>query len=186
MPLVHTRPIARSLYLGSLALLQFALAVQVAPSLARTFKAHALFASLHDGWTVAAHLGGLALAVIGAAVALNFPLLALARHAKRGRLRFLGLPRWAIHLATAGAALFAAALIGAAGVALLPGDVREMVAPIAQSAATAGTAMMAAGALCAELLRRSIPPVPVPQAPWQCTPARIVALDPLDRSARLA
>ncbi len=186
MPLVLARPMSRTLYLGTLATLQFALAVEVAPPLARTFKAHALFASLHDGWPVFAHLGGLALAVVGAAVALQFPLLAILRHAKRGRLRFLGLPRWAIHAAIVGGALFAVALLAAAVGALLPPDARAALAPIAKSTASAGTAMMAAGALCAELLRRSIPPLPVPAAPWQCTPVRLEALDPVELGTRAA
>ncbi len=186
MPLIHIRPMSRSLYLGTLAMLQLALATQVAPPLARTFKAQALFASLHDGWPVAAHLAGFMLAVGGAALALQFPMLAILRHAKRGRLRFAGLPNWAIHVAIGGAALFAVALITAAVEALLPTEARRALAPIAQSAAIAGTAVMAAGALCAELLRRSVAPVPVPAAPWRCTPVRIEAHDPLELDTRVA
>ncbi len=186
MPLVHVRPISRSLYLGTLLMLQLALVTQVAPPLARTFKAHALFASLHDGWPVAAHLVGLVLSVAGAALALQFPLLAIARHAKRGTSRFAGLPHWAIGVAVAGAALFASALITAAIGRLLSDDTRDALFAIAQSTAIAGTAVMAAGALCAELLRRSVAPVPVPTAPWQCTPARIEALDPSERVTRVA
>ena len=176
MRLRHADPISRPLYLGSLALLQLALAAHVAPPLARTFKAHALFASLHDGWPVAVEFAGVALAVVGAAVALAFPMLALARHAKRGRMRFLGLPRWAIGVGIAGGALFAAALIATALAALLP-LARDVLAPLAQSATIGGTAMMAAGALCAELLRRSIPPLPLANAPWHCTPARLSSVD---------
>jgi hypothetical protein len=173
---IRTRPLSRSLYLCMLALLQLALAAHVAPALARTFKAHALFASLHDGWPAAAHLGGLALAIVGAAIALQFPLLALARHAKRGPLRFLGLPPWATHVGLAGAVVFALALVGAAIVALDPG-VREVVAPVVQSAATAGTATMAAGALCAEMLRRSVPPAPFVAAPRRAGTAKAETID---------
>jgi hypothetical protein len=185
MPLVRVRPMSRSLYLGTLVLLQLALATQIAPPIARTFKAHALFASLHDGWPVAAHLAGLVLAVAGAALALQFPMLAILRHAKRGRLRFAGLPNWAIRLAFGGGALFAAALIAFAIGALLPAETRTALAPVAQSATIAGTALMAAGALCAELLRRSVGPIPVPAAPWQCTPVQIEALDPIEPSVRI-
>jgi hypothetical protein len=181
---VHARPIFRSLYLGTLALLQLALLTQIAPPLARTLKAHALFASLHDGWPVFAHLAGLALAVIGGALALQFPLLALHRHWKRGRIRFAGLPRWAILVATAGAALFVAALAAVPMLALLPLSTRGGLAPVAQSIAIAGTAMMAAGALWAELLRRSVAPVPVPA--WQCTTARVEPLMPAADTARAA
>src|SRR5512138_2297714 len=99
MPLVHVRPMSRSFYLGTLLMLQLALITQVAPPLARMFKAQALFASLHDGWPVAVHLVGFMLSVGGAALALQFPLLAIVRHTKRGRLRFAGLPNWAIRVA---------------------------------------------------------------------------------------
>lgn len=180
MPFASTAPVSRSLYLATLALLQLALALEVAPPLARTFKAHALFASLHEGWPVAAHLAGIVLAVIGSALALQFPLLALARHAKRGATRFRGLPRWAVHVAIAGAAVFAAALVATSIGALLSNETRAALAPLAQCGASAGTAMMSAGALCAELLRRSIAPVPVPSAPWRCVPVRLQALDPIE------
>jgi len=177
---------SRSFYLGTLVMLQLALVTQVAPPLARMFKAHALFASLHDGWTVAPHLMGLVLSVAGAALALQFPLLAIVRHAKRGRARFAGLPDWAICVAIAGAALFGSAPIIAAVAAVLPDDARASLSAIAQSAAISGTAVMAAGALSAELLRRSIAPVPVPPAPWQCEAVRIEALDPLEPVSRAA
>lgn len=186
MPLVHVRSMSRSFYLGALFMLQLALVTQVAPPLARTFKAHALFASLHDGWPVAAHLTGFMLSVAGAALALQFPLLAIVRHAKRGRLRFAGLPNWAIGVAIAGAAMFAAALITTAIGALVPVEARGSLLAIAQSMAIAGTAVMAAGALCAELLRRSVAPLPVAEAPWQCTPVRIEALDALEPGTRAA
>jgi hypothetical protein len=183
---IHVRPTSRSLYLGTLFMLQLALVTQVAPPLARMFKAHAMFASLHDGWTVAAHLAGLVLSVAGAALALQFPLLAIVRHTKRGAPRFAGLPRWAIRVAIAGAALFACALAITAIAAVLSDDARGALSAVARSAAVAGTAVMAAGALCAELLRRSVPPVAVPQAPWQCETVRIRPLDALERSARAA
>jgi hypothetical protein len=185
MPRFQVRPMSRTLYLGTLALLQLALFAHVAPPLARTFKAHALFASLHDGWAVAAQLAAVALAVAGAAIALAFPLLALSRHAKRGRLRFLGLPRWAIRVGIAGGALFALALVATALATLLPA-LREALAPLGQSAAIGGTALMAAGALCAELLRRSIPPVPSVDAPWRCAPVRIAAIDRSESAERVA
>ena len=53
------------------------------------------------------------LAVAGAALALAFPGVALARHRRAGASRFLGLPGWAVALALAGTSLLARRALGA-------------------------------------------------------------------------
>src|SRR4249920_2813012 len=94
----------RAAYLAALALLQAALLIDVAPRLAAALVPRAHLA-LGPAWLTVAQGAGYALALAGSAIALAFPVIAFARHA-RGRMRFLGLPRFGIWLAIAGASAF--------------------------------------------------------------------------------
>ena len=171
------RRLERAAYFAALTLLQAALMIDVAPRLAVALipRAH-----LADGpaWLSVAQVAGYALALAGSAIALAFPAIALARHAQRGRMRFLGLPRFGTWLAIAGASAFAAAqaLAWAAHSSLAIAG--AAVAGIAPSLASGGIALMAAGALTAEVLRRGVAPLRVPIAPWHCRPVRIEVIGP--------
>jgi hypothetical protein len=90
----------------------------------------------------------------GKAVALAAPSLALLRHRQRGERRRSGIPRWSAVVAVAGAALFVAAAVPWWLVRLLPVEWRVDALLATEPGAEAGAALMAAGALCAELLRR--------------------------------
>jgi hypothetical protein len=146
----------RRLYLATLLTLQFALLVRVAPSLGSALRADAALGVLPDGWLTAVQFASAAGAVIGGALALTFPGLALLRHRQRGECRFRGMPRWAIGLALTGGSVFAAALLIGELLPLLARGTPMAVLLLARSAINAGLALMAAGVLCAELLRRSV------------------------------
>lgn len=169
----------RAAYLAALGLLQAALMIDVAPRLATALVPRAHVA-IDPAWLTFAQVAGYALALTGSAVALAFPAIALARHAQRGRMRFLGLPRFATWLTVAGASAFAAAQALAWIAHSSPAIADAAVAGIAASLASGGVALMAAGALTAEVLRRGFAPVPVPIAPWYCRPVRIEVIDPAE------
>ncbi len=146
----------RRLYLSTLLALQFALLVRVAPPLAHALRADAALAAIPDGWLAALQLASAVGAVAGGALALTFPGLALLRHRQRGEIRFRGVPRWAVGLALAGCSVFAAALVLGEILPLLGQQVPVTATLLARPALNAGLALMAAGTLCAELLRRSV------------------------------
>ena len=174
----------RAAYLAALALLQAALMIDVAPRLAAALAPHAHF-GFNPAWLSVVQAAGYALALAGSATVLAFPALALARHAQRGRMRFLGLPRFGIRVAVAGAIAFAAAQalawIAHSSLAIVDSSASE----IAASLSSGGIALLAAGALTAEVLRRGVVPMRIPIAPWHCRPVRIEVLDPPELATRL-
>jgi len=162
----------RRLYLASLVLLQFALIERVAPTVRATFGGTTpLAGAVPDGWLALVELACTALALAGTAVALASPALALLRHRQRGERRCRGVPRWGAVVAIAGAALFLAAAVPWWLVWLLPVEWRVDALLATEPVAEAGRALMAAGALCAELLRRGAHPVTV--APRCVAPQRV-------------
>jgi hypothetical protein len=150
------RPVPlRRAYLAALAVLQVAIAVHAAPVLVPPMSRLTAYAAFHGGGAGALLLVLTALAAIGAAIALAFPALALARHLRRGDRRFAGVPIAAAALATAGAAVL---LVGAAALAVagsLPPEWRTLAVHGGRASIAAGFALTAAGALAGELLRRS-------------------------------
>ena len=173
---------ARAAYLLTLAYFQGAVLVNVAPPLAALLArdVHALGADAPSLVRAAAY----ALTLAGASIALAFPTLALARHAQRGRCRFRGLPRSWIGVALTGALLHALAQIATLAARFAPASIDIAVLGAAPVLANAGIALMAAGALVAEVLRRSIAPVRVPIAPWHCQPVRVEVIDPPELATR--
>lgn len=149
----------RRLYIATLLALQLVLLVRVAPRLAVALHADAALGALPGGVPALAQWLGAAAAIVGVALALVFPGVALLRHQQRGKIRFIGLPRWAVALALAGGAVLAAGLMLNAALPLLPSGARLAAALVARGAQNAGLALGAAGALCAELLRRSVMPL---------------------------
>jgi len=150
----------RPLYLASLLLLQLLLIVEVAPGWGRALAAGTVTVSVHDGWRAAVTLAGAGMALAGSAIALAAPSLALLRHHQRGARRFDGVPRWAARLTIAGAVLFLAASAPWWLARVLPVESRVDTLLACAPCITAGMALMAAGALCAEVLRRGVRPVP--------------------------
>jgi hypothetical protein len=136
--------------------LQLALLVRVAPRLGHALHVDAAIGALPGGFPAAAQIASAAVAVIGVALALVFPGVAWLRHCQRGEMRFRGLPKWAVTVTLVGGAIAVAGL-GLHGLSpLLPADLQIAVVHVARPAQNAGLALMAAGALCAELLRRSV------------------------------
>jgi hypothetical protein len=147
----------RTAYVAALSILQVALIVELAPSLALAFRANALAGLATEGWPALLQLFAMGVAVGGTALALVFPGVALARHVRSGPMRFLGLPRWAIALAIAGVVLLGAATLGLVLASALPADIRVNVLLVSRPALAGGLALATAGVLCGELLRRSVP-----------------------------
>jgi hypothetical protein len=146
----------RPLYLAALSVLQLALFAKFAPPLALALRTDISPGLAPDGWPAMLELVATGLAVSGAALALAFPGVALARHRRAGAHRFLGLPRWAIAVALAGASLLAAAALVATLAPILPAGVGRAAELVTRSVIAGGLAMATAGVLCAELLRRSV------------------------------
>ena len=147
----------RPFYLAALLILQLALIVKLAPPLAQALRVDALAGLAPDGWPALLQLLATGFAVAGAALALVFPGMALARHQRAGTQRYLGLPAWAVGLALAGIALLAAAAVGRALAPIMPAEARAIALLVCRPAITGGLALATAGVLCAELLRRSVP-----------------------------
>ncbi len=146
----------RKLYLATLLALQFGLLLRVGPALGDALGRDAALGAIPGGWFAVLHYASAAGAVFGAAVALTFPALALLRHRQRGDPRFRGMPRWAVGMALTGGGVLATALfVGSALPGLAP-DARWTAILVERPALDAGLALMAAGTLCAELLRRSV------------------------------
>ena len=101
-------------------------------------------------------LAAVIVTVFAMSVALAFPVLALARHCRRGPQRFVGLPDWATVLAACGAIALCAGWLAHGLVPALPAETRFTALLVARSVGAAGLALATAGVLCAELLRRSV------------------------------
>jgi len=174
--------IERSAYLATLVVLQLALLLDVAPPLAATLAGDVHAAGAGGPSLVGA--AGYALILVGTAIVLAFPALALARHAQRGRCRFRGLPRPCIGAALTGTLLYALAQMSSLAFRLAPTSIDVPMALAIPSITAGGIAIMAAGTLAAEVLRRSVAPVRVPIAPWHCRPVRIEVIDPPELATR--
>jgi hypothetical protein len=174
----------RRLYLITLLALQLALLVRVAPRLGHALHVDAAIGALPGGWPVVAQFAIAAVAVIGVALALVFPGVAWLRHCQRGEARFRGLPRWAVKLTLVGAAVAAGGLLLLGLAPLLPADLQSAIALVGRPAQNAGLALMAAGALCAELLRRSVGAPLTPSPPRRFPTERIEVTDPPELRTR--
>ena len=146
----------RPLYLATLLILQAALILKLAPPLANAIRTDVAPGLAPGGWPALLQLVATATAVAGASLALAFPVVAMSRHRRGGLLRFLGLPGWAIALALAGVAVFLAGSLALASVPMLPVDARMTVVLLARTGTAGGLALMIAGVLSAELLRRNV------------------------------
>jgi len=146
----------RTLYLVTLVVLQIALIGWISPRLAQALQFETAPGLAPGGWPAMLQLLATAATVVGTSVALAFPALALVRHRRSGPLRFLGLPGWATALASCAIAAMCTAFVALALIPMLPADARMTAALIARPIAAGGLALAAAGALCAELLRRSV------------------------------
>jgi hypothetical protein len=171
----------RWLYLATLVALQATLVAVVAPVLAEAVRTG--LPGLEDPVDIARAAAG-TVAIAATALTLAFPGFALARHHRRGRARFAGLPRWAIAKALAGGGVFVAAL-ALAGIAALPGagDAPGF-ADLAAAARNAGIALMAAGTLCAEVLRRPAGIPDAADASRAMSPPRHEVVAPADLATR--
>jgi hypothetical protein len=146
----------RRLYQVTLVALQVALLIQFAPPLAQALWRGVGLGAFPGGSFAVLQVASAAAAIGGGALALAFPGFALLRHRQRGQARFGGLPRWSVALALAGAAVFlVGASLNSVAPLLAPSD-RMAAALIARSMLNAGLALMAAGVLCAEVLRRGV------------------------------
>lgn len=146
----------RTCYLAALCVLQVMLAWHLVPIVALVLMRHVPLGRAADGWPAVMEIASAALCVVGAGLSLAYPCIVVMRHVQRGVQRFTGLPRWAVVLTFIGCALLAAdaALRGLAPWLPMidhrtPGTMFPLAAP--------GVALMSAGALFAELLRRSLP-----------------------------
>lgn len=146
----------RPCYLAALCVLQLMLAWQFVPIVALVLMRHVPLGHAADGWAAVTEVASAALCVVGAGLTLSYPCIALMRHVQRGAQRFTGLPRWALVLVFAGGALLAmhfALRVAAPWLPLV--DERPLTAMLPLAAP--GVALMSAGALFAELLRRTRP-----------------------------
>jgi hypothetical protein len=144
----------RMFYFATLFTLQCALLVKAGPPLWRGLRLDTVLASAKDGRVDYAPLAVTGLAVLGVVLTLSFPTIASLRHCQRGEAHFCGVPRWAVAIALAGAAIL---LIGYALQSLAPLSSinwRLAVSVTARNAITAGAGLMTAGVLCAELMHR--------------------------------
>lgn len=146
----------RHLYQGTLVALQCALLFELAPPLARALARGTALGAFPDGALGVVQVATAIAAIGGGALALAFPLFALLRHVQRGRPRFGGLPRWAVALALAGGIVFVLGALLNGVVPWLAADSRMAALLTARPLLNAGLAAMAAGVLCAEVLRRSV------------------------------
>lgn len=176
----------RHLYQGTLVALQLALGLELAPLLAQALRRGLALDALSDP-ALGLVQGAAAIAAIGGgALALAFPLLALLRHRQRGPLRFDALPRWAVALAVTGGAAFVLGALLHATVPLLAAEARMAIVLTARPLGYAGLALMAAGVLWAELLRRSIQVPRAAVAPRDAPAGRIEVTHPRELATRAA
>lgn len=145
----------RKFYLGTLLMLQWALLVQAGPPLWRGLRLDTVLTASRAGHVDYAPLAVTGLAVLGVVLTLSFPTVVSMRHCLRGETHFCGLPRWAVAIACAGAAIL---LIGCALQWLTPlssVEWRLALGITSRNAVTAGALLTTAGVLCAELLHRN-------------------------------
>ena len=146
----------RTCYLLALCVLQVMLAWQLVPIVALVLLRHIPLGRAADGWPAILEIACAAVCVVGAGLSLAYPCIVVMRHVQRGVQRFSGLPRWAVVLTFIGCALLGAdAALRTLGPWLPLVDHRTLGAMLPLAAP--GVALMSAGALFAELLRRSRP-----------------------------
>ncbi len=147
----------RVVYLAALAILQVMLAWQLVPTVALVLQEHIRLGTLPDGWPSILQVAAAAVCVVGAGLTLGYPSVALMRHAQRGAQRFAGLPAWTVLLTFAGIVLLAgdAALRAFAYAADVPQAARLIAAAL--PLAPTGVALLSAGVLMGEILRRNRP-----------------------------
>ena len=175
----------RRLYQITLVALQVALLVQIVPPLAEGLWRGVALGAFADSRLSLIQAGSAAAAIAGGALALAFPALALLRHRQRGRPRFGGLPRWSVALALTGAVIFLLGGLLNGVVPLLAPDHRMAAVLSARPILNAGLALMAAGVLCAEVLRRGVG-VPQVVATRDDASARIEVTHPPELATRFA
>ncbi|MEP7206718.1 MAG: hypothetical protein ABI920_07255, partial [Casimicrobiaceae bacterium] len=151
------RATIRSLYIAAIVVLQVMLAWKLVPIIALGLQQHIRLGTLPDGWPSILQVTGAAACVVGTGLALGYPSVALMRHVQRGVQRFVGLPPWTIALTFMGLALLGmdAAL---RALARLPGsEAAEELLAAALALGPTGVALMSAGVLLGEILRRNRP-----------------------------
>ena len=163
----------RCAYLVALALLQIALAVAVAPPLSAALRAHAAIVDAPNLAAAVLRLAIVGIAMTGGAFALAGPLLALLRHRQRGALRFRGLPRTAAAATIGGAALIATTGLVQLLIEHAVFDPPAWLHDLLPAATDASIAATVGGAICAEMLRRSVAP---PQLIGHTVPPRQVTV----------
>jgi len=174
----------RPAYLLTLVSLQITFAIAAVPPLTRMLSAQVGAAAGHGIVPAIVQLASCSLAALGLAVVLNFPAIALLRHLQRGVVRFRGIPHWAVGVALCGTVILVTAVAAKTLLQLLPVDARTIATLIERPAFTACVALMAAGALCAELLRRSVAPPRSPAPRLRFSPSRIEVTQPRDLRTR--
>ena len=176
----------RSVYLATLLLLQIALVGCVAPPLARMLALATAPGLAPGGWPAMLQLVATAATVAGTSVSLAFPAIALVRHRRSGRSRFLGLPGWATALASCGVVAVAAGSTALALLSALPADAQMTAVLVARPVVAAGLALAAAGVLCAELMRKGVAPAREIADPRRSRPGRIEVTHPPELRTRVA
>ena len=176
----------RRLYQVTLIALQVALLAQIGPPLAQALRHGAAFGAFPHGALAVVQIASSVAAIGGCALVLAFPMFALLRHRQRGPIRFGGLPRWSVALALAGAIVYAVGTSLSGAVPLLAPDDRMTVVLSARPVLNAGIALMAAGVLCAEVLRRSIGVPSIIVVPRDAAPKRIEVTHPPELATRMA
>ena len=173
-------------YQITLVTLQVALLFHIVPPLAQALRQGAAFGAFPHGSLAVVQITSSVAALGGGALALAFPVLSLLRRRERGNARFGGLPRWSVVLALAGAVVF---LLGASlsgVVPLLAPEDRMSAVLTSRPVLNAGLALMAAGVLCAELLRRSVGMPRIVIIPRDSAPHRIEVTHPPELATRVA
>jgi len=146
----------RRCYLVALCVLQVMLAWQLVPIVALVLMRHVPLGHAADGWPAVAEIASAAMCVIGSGLTLAYPCIVMMRHVQRGAQRFTGLPRWAVALVFAGCVLLAMHFAIRFLSPWLPRVDQRPISAMLPLAAP-GVALMSAGVLFAELLRRSRP-----------------------------
>jgi hypothetical protein len=175
----------RRLYQIALVALQAALLVEIVPPLAQALWRDVALGTFADSALALAQFASAAAAIAGGALALAFPSFALLRHRQRGRLRFAGMPRWSVALALAGAVVFLLGALLNGVVPLLEPSDGIAVMLTARPVLNAGLALMAAGVLCGEVLRRGVAP-PHVAITRHAASARIEVTHPPELATRFA
>lgn len=175
----------RRLYQIALVALQAALLAEIVPPLAQGLWRDVALGAFAGSPLALIQVGSAAAAIAGGALALAFPSFALLRHRQRGRARFGGMPRWSVALALAGAVVFLLGAMLNGVVPLLEPNDRIAVVLTARPVLNAGLALMAAGVLCGEVLRRGVA-VPHTAMTRDAGSARIEVTHPPELATRFA